>query len=353
MEQNSTTKEQGNSKINLLKKKFNTLTVEQKLNYVAIPILVIVFGGIAFWLFISNDKKNENAVTDFTTPQSEQIKYNNKLEAINSEKNDDNISLEQFGNTPTDDNVSENDQIAIDQLTRNINGSSNPSSDMTYSTPKSTNSHNVYGDYDMWQSKEPANSQIGYSKKSVPTTNQNSVSSSVPKFEKVETQSSSVSPVQSPTYSERLQERGNLDGQQIRAKIISQGKITNGRSLSFVMLEPAKIGNVNTKKGQVITGVAKEQDGRLLVNFSAIKIDKKFVQANIVLLGFDGQAGLPIAGENANESNSLGTNTKSRAAQEINRIPIVGGIISSSLGSKKADNSITIPQNMECVLMIY
>ena len=56
MEQNNTTKEQGNSKINLLKKKFNTLNVEQKLNYVAIPILVIVFGGIAFWLFISNDK---------------------------------------------------------------------------------------------------------------------------------------------------------------------------------------------------------------------------------------------------------------------------------------------------------
>ena len=57
--------------------------------------------------------------------------------------------------------------------------------------------------------------------------------------------------------------------------MITQGYASNGKSISFVLLEPTTIAGKKTKKGQIITGIAKEDRNRLSVSFSEIKIDNQ------------------------------------------------------------------------------
>ena len=59
--------------------------------------------------------------------------------------------------------------------------------------------------------------------------------------------------------------------------MITQGYASNGKSISFVLLEPTTIAGKKTKKGQIITGIAKEDRNRLSVSFSEIKIDTIYI----------------------------------------------------------------------------
>lgn len=97
-----------------LKKKFDSLTLKQKTNYIAIPLLVLVFGG-AFVALVFSDDKKDNAIDDFTTPESELIKYNNKLDAVNKtadQSQDQNFSLQ----PSTPDQASSTDQYFYRKL---------------------------------------------------------------------------------------------------------------------------------------------------------------------------------------------------------------------------------------------
>ena len=114
------------------------------------------------------------------------------------------------------------------------------------------------------------------------------------------------------------------------------------------MLEPTTIAGKKTKKGQVITGTAKEQNNRLSVNFSEVKIDGQRYPVSMQLIGFDGYEGFPIS-TNATENNSQ---IKDRAINETNRIPVVGGVI-STITAKKVDNRLKLGENVECTIAIF
>ena len=102
------------------------------------------------------------------------------------------------------------------------------------STPKSStpkNSHNVYGDYSMWENKEPSNSRIGYSSKKRNT--EQTRASEPPKFETVAEPNYNLS---TPSYSAPT-EKKHSQVAQAKGKLISQGYATNNKSISFVILE--------------------------------------------------------------------------------------------------------------------
>lgn len=143
--------------------------------------------------------------------------------------------------------------------------------------------------------------------------------------------------------------------QQVKAKLISQGYAQTGRNLTFMLLEPAEIAGKKTKKGQLITGTAQEQNNRLLINFAGIKIDDRIYPVNIELLGSDGGKGLPIAGGEDTHNNVEGE-IRNQAGGLVSRIPVVGGVISSvtrSSGNNNRNQSIKLNSNIKCYLMIY
>ena len=67
------------------------------------------------------------------------------------------------------------------------------------------------------------------------------------------------------------------------------------------------------------------------------------------LIGFDGYEGFPISTNTTQDNNSQ---LKDRAISETNRIPVVGGII-SSVTTKKVDNRLKLGENVECTIAIF
>lgn len=136
---------------------------------------------------------------------------------------------------------------------------------------------------------------------------------------------------------------------QIKARLLSQGFINTGKSISFVLLEKAEINNITTKKGQIITGIAQEQNNRLMVKFSTIKIEGKIILVDMQLYGSDGLEGLPISGI---EQQSSGR-TSSIINSTIGSIPVVGGIandaIQNNSGNRKSN--IKLPPNVSCIIL--
>lgn len=152
-----------------------------------------------------------------------------------------------------------------------------------------------------------------------------------------------------------LPQQNLKDPQQVKAKLISQGYAQTGRNLTFMLLEPAEIAGKKTKKGQLITGTAQEQNNRLLINFAGIKIDDRIYPVNIELLGSDGGKGLPIAGGEDTYNNVEGE-IRNQAGGLVSRIPVVGEVISSvtrSSGNNNRNQSIKLNSNIKCYLMIY
>ena len=160
-----------------------------------------------------------------------------------------------------------------------------------------------------------------------------------------------------PYYKELQSEAKAKDvqGQPIRTKLLSSGYATTGRSLSFVLLEPFTTNGQSFKKGQVITGTSKIDKDRLTVRFNAIKSNSKTVLLNARLLGYDGAEGLPIV---QNEASQGGINTdgiSSEANRQINRIPVVGRVL-TSIGTGKGGSGktqIQLTENTECIIEIF
>ena len=74
------------------------------------------------------------------------------------------------------------------------------------------------------------------------------------------------------------------------------------------------------------------------------------------MFGSDGIAGLPVSGSNSNNMGNEATNRgKDMVRDQVNRIPVIGGIISSAVGSgnRTADNKIKLSNNIECIIVNY
>lgn len=331
-------------------------------------IVYAVFGFVSVLLFIGvyalNSGDDKQTVSEITNPDAKEAqKYNSRAEA-NQLGTKDSTSM----NTAMDGlfGSSSSDEIPTDTY-------SQPSyTEPTYTEPTYTppsynnnsggsssggkkggnyNSHSTYGDYSMWQAEEPQNNSIEYTEvKNYPTT----------KKQQKNSQSNTASYEEVPTYSQpnygNSEKKTNLSqGKKVRAKLVSKGYATSGRSLSFVLLEDVNISGEQAKKGQVITGNAVADGERLLVRFGTIKVNGKTVNANAFLLGYDGQEGLPVRGSSNNSGSGAGEFAKNEAQGVVSGIPVVGGILSRATsggsGSRNNESKIQLPNNVECQIM--
>lgn len=303
-----------------------------------------------------NSKPTENEVADFSNPDAKEVeKYNSRTEANQLGKKDSanlNVVMDDiFGDSQSAPTVEPTPYYEPNYSSSNSEYQQpaySPSPSNGGSGSSNHNQHSTYGDYSMWQAEEPKNNSVGYTNtKGAPTTSKKR--NTDPTYTEIPT-----STYQEPTY--QNQAKDFSQGKQIRAKLISQGYATAGRSLSFVLLETTKIGNENIAKGQVITGVSSEENNRLMVNFSSIKVKNKIVPVQMQLFGSDGMAGLPVSGSNSNNMGNEATNRgKDMVRDQVNRIPVIGGIISSAVGSgnRTADNKIKLSNNIECIIVNY
>jgi len=318
---------------------------------IASVFAVMLLGGVC----MINSDGNIRKVDEFSNPDAKEAqKYNSRTEANQLGKKDSsslNTALDDlFGNSEsvTGNEEAENAPVSVGYTEPvytepNYKRSSGPSS-----RGGSYNSHSTYGDYSMWQTEEPKNNSIGYTEirnipsKRPPANSQTSGSELLP---------ASEPDYSIPDYNKPSAPKGIADGKQIRAKLLSKGYFQPGRTLSFVLLEPTNIGGIAAPKGQVITGVAAEQNNRLTVDFSTVKIKNRIVPARLKLFGSDGMAGLPIAGG----SPAGNSNIESRVLSESSRIPVVGGIVGSIAGTagRQADNRIQLTANIECIIVNY
>ena len=335
---------------------FKNLTKEQKEKGIAYFFVGIVVCGFFAYGISNYDTKEDNSVDDFTNPQSELTQYNNKTDAINDKPftNSDDGNLEmQFSETPTP----QTEEFSFKSLDEQIASANTGNTVQRSSNTQPTNSHNVYGNYDMWQADEPRNNSVGYTNKSIPISS----SQETPKITNLKPTFTEVQPsktvYQEPTFQTPIPSKSVQQGTEIRAKLLSQGFITAGRSISFVLLESTKVGDVIVPKGQAITGVSYEKDNRLMVVFSTIKVKNKSIPVKMQLVGTDGMAGLPIGGSNNN--NDIGTEAansgKGAISEQVNKIPIIGRVISGAIsgGNRTSDNRIKLNSNIECTIINY
>ncbi len=348
-----------------LKKKFDSLTLKQKTNYIAIPLLVLVFGG-AFVALVFSDDKKDNAIDDFTTPESELIKYNNKLDAVNKtadQSQDQNFSLQPSTPDQADQaqtNTSTGNYDAeLANLDRQLSASSNKSNSGNSGSGSSNNStasnaHNVYGDYDMWQNREPANSKIGYSEKKWKQPIPQEKYDETPVVSK--TKAPAVEEISTSSY--QKPSKSIAAAKQIPASLISSGYATDGSKVTLVLLEPTTIAGQQVKKGQAISGTVKEENGRMLVDVQTININKKIYQANVKVLAEDGIEGIYIGGGKGRSR--LGESAKDAGGQvannAISRIPVVGGVLSGVVSGGRRDSGqepIKLNPGTRAIILVY
>jgi len=238
----------------------------------------------------------------------------------------------------------------------NIYGVGNSAPKSNYyeeSTPKSStpkNSHNVYGDYSMWENKEPSNSRIGYSSKKRNT--EQTRTSEPPKFETVAEPNYNLS---TPTYSAPT-EKKHSQVAQAKGKLISQGYATINKSISFVILESFTLNGEQISKGKsYAVGTIKMENNRLFARINSIKANGKVYPVSGKIIGYDGDDGLPIS-----EGESTGVDgsgiVRDEAMNQVGRIPVVGGIIrrvSNSGNSRANAEKVALSDNIECQIVIY
>lgn len=321
----------------------------------AFGLLIIIFVLVAVATFKSDKNKK---VDEIGNPDAKEAqKYNTRTEAnqmgkVDSTKNFNTAIDEVFGSSqPEQQNY---DAGTYSQPTyENAPPPTQPTyTQPDYSAPKNSggyNSHNTYGDYSMWQSDEPKNNSIEYTEVKNYSSSKKQPKNSVNNGSSYEEVTSFTQPSYGGTEKKLIQSQGT----KVRAKMVSTGYATNGRSLSFVLLDPVFIAGEQTKKGQVITGNAVINGDRIIVKFGNIKINGKTLPANAFLLGYDGEEGLPVRGSSNNNSGANEDYIRTEAQNQANKIPIVGGLISrmgSGNRSSSNDSKIQLTSNVECTI---
>ncbi len=334
------------------------ISPEDRNKYIAYAFFGVAIVGI-FTYGISNytseDKSEE--VTEFSNIESEQSKYNSKLEAMNPKTEIEASNNLENTYTPIEGSFQDNTDVdfqALDKQLAEIGSGSNavqntPKQSSTGTGGSPSNSHDVYGNYSMWQDKEPSNSKIGYAKKNPVIVSSQPRQSSAPSYTEVK----NYQPEPTPSFSP-YEEKKVVQIAQVKSKLISQGEASNGRSISFVILENFILnGETIAKSKSYAKGSIKIENNRILAKINSIKSNGKTYNVSGKILGYDGDEGLPLS-VNEESRNASGV-LKDEAGRIINNVPIVGGVISraTSGGGKSKVNKISLSGNIECTLIIY
>ena len=305
---------------------FKNLSKEDKTKYGAFGVMFLIFCGF-MWYGVSNysdDSDKENV--EFSTPEAELGEYNNKLDALNSDEKITNTGSG-LEHTFTTTEEKKEEGFNFEQLDRQLAGigqqpQNQPAPNQAQNQPAPSNSHDVYGDYNMWQTQEPTRSNIGYKNAQ---KRPKVVKSKEIVYDEVPTDGG-YSPPPSNNYNSYSNDRKSIaQAKQIPAQLISQGEIQEGRVLTFTLKEPAVIAGQSLPKNFPIQGVASFENNRIMVTFNAINVNKKLYPVNIQLLDSNGIEGIGIIG--AKEKSDIEDQV---ANQATSRIPVIGGIINSA-----------------------
>lgn len=356
------------SKSENIKKKgkfdFKNISTEDRNKYVAYGVFGLAVCGIMIY-GISNytsDEKTEEVV-EFSNPEAEQSKYNSKLEAMNPKTPMQSSNSLEKTFTPSDEttqsNIDTDFQILDKQLSELGSGKNavqnNSKSTSSGATASPSNSHDVYGNYSMWQEKEPSNNKIGYSsKKNTVSPSSSPRPTSKPSYTEVRS-SQPVTTITEPSFG-GYAEKQTVTIAQVKSKLISQGEASNNRSISFVILENFTLNGETISKGKSYAiGSIQLENSRIYAKINTIKANGKIYNVSGKVLGYDGEEGLPWSVNEGNGGSNAGDIVKDEAGRIINSVPVVGGVISraTSGGSKNKSNKISLSGNIECQIIIY
>lgn len=238
-------------------------------------------------------------------------------------------------------NVVSEEEIKNAILSNTNTGSGNNST--SYSPPAS-NSHNVYGTYDMWESKEPSNSKIGYSN-AKPIYKEKTSSKTI---DNVEKEISNYEPV----YQPEVKKQTLLAS--VNAESISQGYISNGRKWNFIFNESFTLnGDKITENKSYAEGIMRIEAGRAFCKIYSIKANGKTYAVLGKIVGVDGEEGyfLPEIGDDSDQS--LGGALKDEANNQVSRIPIVGGILSRTTSRNRTTKKIPLAEDIQVKIILY
>lgn len=338
------------------------ISPEERNKYIAYAFFgVAVIGIFTYGIsnYTSEDKSEE--VTEFSNIESEQSKYNSKLEAMHPKTEIEASNNLENTYTPTEGSSQDNTDVdfqALDKQLAEIGSGSNavqntPKQSSTGSGGSHSNSHDVYGNYSMWQDKEPSNSKIGYAKKNPVIASSQPRQSSAPSYTEVKNYQPEPTTYKEPSFSP-YEEKKAVQIAQVKSKLISQGEASNGRSISFVILESFTLnGETIAKSKSYAIGSIKIENNRIFAKINSVKSNGKTYNVSGNILGYDGEEGLPLS-VNEETGNASGV-LKDEAGRIINNVPIVGGVISraTSGGGRSKANKISLSGNIECTLIIY
>ncbi|SHF34626.1 conjugative transposon protein TraM [Chryseobacterium takakiae] len=355
------------SKTENIKKKskfdLKNISTEDRNKYFAYGVFGLAICGIlAYGIsnYTSDDTTEE--VVEFSNPEAEQSKYNSKLEAINPKSPQQTSNALENTFTPSEETQANTDvdfQTLDRQLSELGSGknviNNEPKPTQSGATLGPSNSHDVYGNYSMWQDKEPSNSKIGYSSKKNTVSSSPSLSStSKPSYSEV----TSYQPEQTykePSFS-TYTEKQPVSIAQVKSKLISQGEASNNRSISFVILENFILKGETISKGKsYAVGSIQLENNRIYAKIHTIRANGKMYNVSGKIVGYDGEDGLPLSVNEGNGGTNAGEVLKDEAGRLINSVPVVGGMISraTSGGTRNKSNKISLSGNIECQIIIY
>lgn len=246
---------------------------------------------------------------------------------------------------------------------------------------KAKNSHNVYGDYSMWNTNNSAKSDKSksVSKKKIEDTDaqewedeeeeqadverlerkqraldlaKGTTSSSKKNNSSLKSKSKGKSFEDLPETEQRrlmLQTGGKYEeSESIKAKIMSTGTIKNGQTVRIITEETANLNYNVIPSGTIIAGIVNFSENRMNIKFSTIRLKNKIIKVNLVVYSMDGLEGFAVDSENFTEDvENEGISEAVKATGRVGRI--VGSVISSKKRAREI--SVDLGRDVRCILV--
>lgn len=335
-----------------LKEIWKSQSKDQQRKIVAYSIVGFLGIGMFYGVYLIKGKDKNQKVEALSNPDAKAGKnYNSRLEANQMDKKDTvNINMaidEIFGTSRPEPKVEEKNEVSTETYyepdysqpaerqsdSRNYSGGGS-----SYSQP--VNHYSDFKDNDSEFYEEKNSSPVQPEQENIKISSEkNTYQSSIQELDEN---------ISTEQHQEKMFKKEVKTGQ-IKARLLSQGYVKTGKSISFVLLEKAVLHGKTIKKGQIVTGVAQEQNNRLLVKFSTIKVNGKIIPVEMQLYGSDGMEGLPISATEQNQNNR----TSSIVSNTLGNIPVVGGIANDAIqnNSNNRRSNIKLTPNISCTIL--
>lgn len=334
-----------------LKHLWRNQSEDQRRKIIAYSVVGFLGVGMFYGVYLIKGKDKNQKVEALSNPDAKAGKnYNSRLEANQIDKKDTvsiNMAIDEiFGTSKPEPKIEEKNEVSTEtyyepdysQPIESQSNSRNYGGGSSYS--KQRNQYADFKNNDSEFYEEKNTSPVEPAKKKVKIGSEKN------------TYQSSLHELDENTVTDQHQEKiikQETKTGQIKARLLSQGYVNTGKSISFVLLEKAVLQGKTVKKGQIVTGVAQEQNNRLLVKFSTIKVEGKILPVEMQLYGSDGMEGLPISATEQNQNNR----TSSIVSNTLGNIPVVGGIANDAIqnnGNNRRSN-IKITPNISCIIL--